>query len=239
MANPLAIVQTGNAAPGIVRRHGDFEDMFIRLGRIDPMRAEIVFASRGEALRPPAAYSGAIIAGSPFMVTDKLPWSESLAAWLREAMDAALPLLAVCYGHQLLAHALGGTVDYHPYGMELGTKQVQMNAAASAYPLLAPFPPVFAANLSHSQTVALVPPGGKVLASSSHDPHQIIAYGDHALSVQFHPEFDGAIMRAFIEREALDGSITREAASRLEKDVTDTPEALDILRNFVKRIGAP
>ncbi len=235
MSKPLLVVQTGNAAPDIAHRHDDIANIFIRLGGIDPARAAIVYAARGETPLPPAAYSGAIITGSPFMVTDRLPWSEKLAVWLREALDAALPLLAVCYGHQLLAHALGGVVDYHPRGMELGTKPIRLASPAAAHPLLAAVPPVFTANLSHSQAVIRVPSGGVVLAASDHDPHQIIGYGEHALSVQFHPEFDGAIMRDFIEQEMRDACLPQAEGARLAADAADTPVALGILRNFVGR----
>ncbi|RYF49524.1 MAG: glutamine amidotransferase, partial [Comamonadaceae bacterium] len=77
---------------------------------------QVVRPSLGETLPAPHAVAGAIITGSWNMVTDREDWSELTAAWVREAFAGDVPLLGICYGHQLMAHALGGVVDYHPQG---------------------------------------------------------------------------------------------------------------------------
>ncbi|WP_438612278.1 glutamine amidotransferase-related protein, partial [Klebsiella variicola] len=71
-------------------------------------------AHRASARRRPAVAAGSLLRRghhrSPAMVTERLPWSEEAAEWLRQAMAIKLPLFGVCYGHQLLAYALGGEV---------------------------------------------------------------------------------------------------------------------------------
>ncbi|SCC18229.1 Glutamine amidotransferase class-I [Kosakonia oryziphila] len=95
-------------------------------------------------------------------------------------MAIQMPLFGVCYGHQLMAWALGGDVEYHPKGREAGT-----------------------------QTVTRLPEGASVLASSAHDNHQIVRYGPFAVSVQFHPEIATDLLRlnrANIEKEGIDAN---------------------------------
>lgn len=88
-----------------------------------------------------------------------------------------MPLMGVCYGHQLMAHALGGVVDYHPDGREMGSLEIEQHAVAALDPWLAGCPPLFHAHLTHLQTILRLPAGAKALARSAHDPHQIVRYG--------------------------------------------------------------
>ncbi len=129
------------------------------------------------------------------MVTDRLAWSEKTAQWIRRAHALNLPLLGVCYGHQLIAHALGGVVADNPLGSERGLQLIQI-AEQSTAPLLTAFPRRFSAWLSHRQTVLQPPEGASVLAFSARDACQILRYSDTAYSVQFHPEFTWEIMAA-------------------------------------------
>ena len=133
------------------------------------------------------------------MVTDREPWSEDTAAWLREAAAAGLPMFGVCYGHQLLAHALGGKVGYNPTGSELGTQTVELPPAAGDQ-LLDGLPASFPAQMLHAQTVLQPPPGAAVLARSDQDPHQMFRVGPNVFSTQFHPEFGPDFVRAHLER---------------------------------------
>lgn len=123
------------------------------------------------------------------MVSERLPWSEAAAAWLRDAVALGLPILGVCYGHQLLAHALGGRVDYHASGREIGTVAIERLPAAADDALLAAAPARFVAHASHQQSVLELPAGAVVLARSAHDPHHAVRYAPRAWGLQFHPEF--------------------------------------------------
>ncbi|EPJ9484424.1 glutamine amidotransferase-related protein, partial [Serratia marcescens] len=144
---PLLVMQTGDAPQAIRQELANFEGMFLQQGNIDAERAHIVHLPAGERPLPPAAYCGVVITGSPAMVTEQLPWSEEAAEWLRQAMAIKLPLFGVCYGHQLLAYALGGEVGYHPQGMEVGTLEIELLPAAAEDRRLTLLPPRFKANL--------------------------------------------------------------------------------------------
>lgn len=189
----------------------------------------------GEALPEPAEIDAAIITGSWSMVTDREPWSERTADWLRLAMAADTPLLGVCYGHQLMAHALGGEVDYHPRGREIGMRDITLTDAAKHDVLLEGLPDSFPAHLTHAQSVLTVPSGAVVLGSSEHDAHQILRYGPNALSVQFHPEFTPTIMSVCLERYA--NTYQREGYNVAEMIgmLQPTVAARTLLRRFVAR----
>jgi len=195
---PLLIIATGEAPSKIRARLHDFPQHF-RLGAGVPVnRVRTVRVFAGETLPAPREVAGAFITGSAAMLTEHARWSENTAAWIRTAMDAQLPLFGVCYGHQLMAYALGGRVDALPGGREIGTHNIIRQAGASL-PVLDGFPGSFRAHLTHQQSVLEVPSTAVVYAHSERDPHQLLVYADQALSTQFHPEFSVALMKAYIQ----------------------------------------
>jgi GMP synthase (glutamine-hydrolysing) len=199
--HPLLLIQTGEAPDALVPRFGGFADWFRTAMRVDPARVRVVRVDAGEPLPEPAEIAGAVITGSAAMVTERAPWSEQAAGWIRDALDAETPLFGVCYGHQLMAHALGGTVGWLPAGREIGTETVTRLPAhdgSDPHELPASFP----AQTTHRQSVLEPPPGVTVLARSQRDPHQLLRYGPRALSSQFHPEFTPEVMRAYIDVRA-------------------------------------
>ncbi|GAP65742.1 GMP synthase family protein [Mizugakiibacter sediminis] len=226
---PLLIVQTGSAPEPICARLGDFPHWFRLALGVHPRRLRVVRVDRDEALPPPRMCAGAVITGSAAMVTERLPWSERTAGWIRDAMDAALPLLGVCYGHQLMAHALGGRVDWLPGGREIGTQRLELLPGAADDPLARALPPVFRAHTTHEQSVLEPPAGARVLARSARDPHQMLRYGERAFSTQFHPEFSAQAMAAYIRRRAAKLREEGLDVPRLLREVGPTPHARRLL----------
>ncbi|MFD1802703.1 glutamine amidotransferase [Mixta tenebrionis] len=193
---PLVLLQLEVPPAPVRERIGEQARWFIDALGLSAPDYIICRPDLGEALPEFSAISGAILSGSWAMVTDHAEWSERTAAWVRAAMALSLPLLGVCYGHQLMAYALGGEVGDNPHGWERGALPVTLLPGAQSDALLAGLPSTFAAWLSHRQTVLAPPPGARVLARSAADECQIIRYGPCALSVQFHPEFNARIMQA-------------------------------------------
>ncbi|CAI1018345.1 glutamine amidotransferase [Serratia entomophila] len=235
---PLLLMQTGDAPDIIRQEQANFEGMFLQQGNIDAERVHIVHLPSGEQPLPPVEYCGVVITGSPAMVTEQLPWSEQAAAWLRQAMLIRLPLFGVCYGHQLLAYALGGEVGYHPQGMEVGTLDVELLPAAAEDRRLALLPPRFKANLIHAQSVLTPPAGAQALARSQQDAYQILRYGDHSLTTQFHPEFNGAVMHQYLNWLGELHPEQREQYQQKQQQVSDTPFSRLLLQGFVVSLGA-
>lgn len=229
----LLLIQAGTPPEDIRAVTGDLPTWFLAAIDQPPGAVQVVKVFEGEPLPDPGQHRAAIITGSWSMVTDRHPWSEATASWIRHAVAQGVPLLGVCYGHQLMAHALGGTVDYHPGGREMGCIDIERLPAGDADPWLAECPPRFKAHLTHLQTVLRLPTGARALARSAHDPHQIVRYSPTAVSVQFHPEFTSDIQAACIgaraqvlRGEGLDPSAMLHA-------LAPTPTPLALLRGFV------
>lgn len=227
----LLIVKTGDAFPEVVQEHGDFEALFRQALARAGFEAT-VFDARHEPLPALADIDGLTITGSHSMVSDAESWSEALKPWLREALARDLPMLGVCYGHQLMAGAFGGESGYHPAGRESGTHAITLTEAGQADSLLGQLPTAFRAHLTHAQTVLELPPNASVLARNAHDAFQALRYGPHQWSVQFHPEFTAPVMRAYLARQVDKLHDQGQDVPALIEGVTDTPEASSLLGRF-------
>ena len=216
-----------------MRRHGRFSHWIRVAAGLGADQAVVANVEQGEPLPRREGFAGAIVSGSAALVTERADWSEQSARWLRDAAHEGLPLLGICYGHQLLAHALGGEVGDNPVGRESGTIEVELDASAGDDPLFGRMPARFSAHASHVQTVTRLPPQAVLLARSGRDPCQAFRWGDRAWGVQFHPEFAAHHMRGYVaaRRQALldEGQCPRT----LEREVTAAPQARKLLRHFV------
>jgi GMP synthase (glutamine-hydrolysing) len=165
------------------------------------------------------------------MVTDREPWSVASAAWLHDVWEHGKPILGICYGHQLLADALGGRVDRNPAGREIGTVCLDRTAAGREDPLLCVLDDRFFAQESHSESVVELPPGATLIATNPHAPNQAFSLG-HAWGVQFHPEFDADIVRGYIRGRA--DALRREGLDpdRLDSEVKESDAGPRLLRRF-------
>ena len=227
----VVILKTGTTYPEIRDRFGDFDAWFLR-GLASGLSTQVADVTTGKLPGEPASWDGILVTGSPAMVSDREPWSEAAAQWLAAAVDARIPVLGVCYGHQLLAHALGGEVGYHPDGRETGTKMVELLPAAKDDALFRKLPERFPAQLTHRQSVLKLPPEAELLARSAFEPHQAFRVGPCAWGVQFHPEFTDDIMRAYLQAQAPELAVEGLDLNRLLQEVTPAPEASSLLLQF-------
>jgi GMP synthase (glutamine-hydrolysing) len=230
---PFLILETGRPIDSL-RRFGGFGHWIRVAAGLHGREVRHCWVADGDALPESGHFAGVMITGSGAMVSDRAPWSERCADWLREAAEAGRPLFGICYGHQLLAHALGGNVDYNPRGREMGTVPVRLGPAASADPLFAGLPERFDAHATHLQTVLEAPKAATVLACSERDDCQAFRWRERVWGVQFHPEFSAQRMRDYIfaRRQALgeEGSCHRH----LSRTVKPAPLARRILKRFVQ-----
>jgi GMP synthase (glutamine-hydrolysing) len=231
--HPFLILETGQPVASM-RRHRGFPHWIRVAAGLERDAAVVVNVEAGEPLPSREGFAGAIVTGSGAMVTDRHDWSECAADWLRDAAHDGLPLFGICYGHQLIAHALGGEVDYHPAGREMGTVGLELHPQAEQDPLFAGLPPQFPAQATHLQSVLRAPEGATVLAKSAHDACHAFRWGDRAWGVQFHPEFSATHMRGYVR--AREEALVREGRchKQLARDVSATPHARLVLRRFVR-----
>lgn len=231
---PLIIFKVGTTFDSLIVNIGDFEDWIIRGLGTTSTKVEIIDPRRNIAFPKPERIAGAIITGSHSMVSDREPWSESLAAWIVEAAAIDLPMLGICYGHQLIAHALGGEVDYHPLGLEIGTVNIELSDHAENDVLFRDSPKRFAAHATHRQSVIKLPENAVLLASNSFEPHHAFRIGQNAWGLQFHPEFNAPAMSCYIQQRCEDAETTTE----LLNQVVETPDSSELLRKFAQLVVA-
>ena len=230
----LLIVQTGAALPALRARHGDFPAWFQRGLGLPREKVAVARVDAEETLPPLQQIDAAVITGSGAMVSERLAWSERTADWLRTAAQAGLPMLGVCYGHQLLAHALGGHVDYNPRGREIGTVDIECLPAADDDALFGALPAQFRAHATHLQSVLSLPPSAAVLARSALDDCQAVRYAPWVWGVQFHPEFNAAHMRGYLHERSQVVNGEGLDAQRLMGAVGTSPHARAMLRRFAR-----
>mgnify|MGYP001816824070 CR=1 FL=1 len=245
--NKLVVVVTGDPPAQVRQEHGGSADMIRRaVGAswrgeyidVDPRAAsarqlaELTGSTDGIPAGGPAAI---LITGSAASVTADEPWMAQTAAWLREVVKRGIPTFGICFGHQLLARALGGAVCPNPAGHEIGTCSVE---GRGQDPLFAGAPPSFGANCFHADTVSAPPAGATVLATSAMDAHQCLRFAEGCYGVQFHPEFDGPVMaslitarRSFVEAAGL-------SATQLRDRARDTPKGRRVLQRFVETFAS-
>ena len=235
MSTRMIVLKTGTTLAPIRARHGDFEHWFRVAAGLDRRSVSCVDLIVGEPLPDPRTPVPVVITGSAHMVTERLDWSEACADWIRQRVALSRPLLGVCYGHQLIAHACGGEVGWNPRGREIGTRLIVRTRSSD--PLTAALPAQFHAHTTHQQTVLAPPPGSQVLASSELDDCQMFRIGECAWGVQFHPEFSAEVMRAYLCQrrpqliaEGIDDHAVRSA-------VAPAPVARSVLRRFLRLAG--
>lgn len=194
----ILILKMGDTLPSLKSRRGDFEDWIIAGLGVPREQVSVVDVPCKEPLPALNGHAGIIITGSHTMVTEQKDWSEQAAAWLADAVREERPVLGICYGHQLLAHALGGEVGNNPNGREFGTVEIALETPAQTDALLEGLPNRIRVHVGHTQSVVRLPAGAVRLASNPWDPHQAVRFGPAAWGVQFHPEFDPEIVREYI-----------------------------------------
>ncbi len=221
----IGILETGEVAPELKVRHGDYPAMFeALLGAVDPsLEFVTVSVVRGEMPAAPQDADAWIVTGSRHGVYDGLAWIEPLKAFLRESVAAQVPVVGICFGHQILAEALGGRAVKSDRGWGLGVQDYEIVHRPS---WVQHVPDRFSVNALHQDQVVALPEDATVLARSSHCDFAAIAYGDpeapDAISLQPHPEFGREFLDELIAVRTgtlLPEAMAAEARAGLDREV--------------------
>ncbi|MCW4149279.1 glutamine amidotransferase [Halomonas sp. 18H] len=239
----LWIIKTGDAFADVVAEYGDFEHFFLNamkpVTEACPALELAVYDARHDGTPPQLAQGdGLVITGSHAMVSHAEAWSEALKPWLVDAWQRNLPMLGVCYGHQLMAAALGGESGFHPAGRKSGTYRVELTQAVEADPLFGALPRQLAVQLTHAQSVLQPPACAAILGHNGHDPYQALRYGPRQWSVQFHPEFTAPVMRFYLGHQRQVLTEQGQDPEHLIEGVTETPEATSLLSRFARLVAS-
>ena len=189
----LGILETGYPPGNLADEFGNYPQMFEQL--LGPgFQVESYDVQNGQ-LPAPGEHGAYLITGSPAGVYDPLPWIEPLMQFIRSANGAKM--IGVCFGHQVMAEALGGHVEKSDKGWGAGLHR---------YTVVRSEPWIdtngtIAIPASHQDQVILQPPNTEVVAASDFTPFAALAWTDRpAISFQFHPEFSPAFAKALIEK---------------------------------------
>lgn len=224
----LLLIKTGTTYPHLSDQFGDFDTWIIDGMGAARSEVEVVEVFRNSGLPASAQTGGIVISGSHAMVTDRPGWVSRTAGWLTTAVDKRIPVLGICFGHQLLATAFGGEVAFNPKGKEFGTVRLTLTTAAGKDPLFGHFASGIPVQTSHAQTVTKLPRNAVLLASSDMEAHQAFRIHETAWGIQFHPEFNASITKSYINHES---ELLRNP-NRLKSQCRETPEAASILEKF-------
>lgn len=210
----LGILSTGEATAYTLARHGSYVELFQELLAEPGVHWDIFDSQRGERPQRVKDYHGLVITGSAATAHETLSWILSLNALIREIVDQGVKLLGVCFGHQVVANALGGRSEINPAGWEIGLHQVTTTQAISKNWYVRDAEPCPGILESHRDHVAELPAGAELLAYSEQTPVQMFAVGDRVLCMQGHPEFNNDIVRDLVESRGKEGVISPATAAK-------------------------
>ncbi|MCF3973575.1 type 1 glutamine amidotransferase [Paracoccus salsus] len=182
----IGILQCGQSPSQLKDEMGDYPDMFIRLlgGRGFEFRTWLV----EEMQFPDDVHDadGWLLTGSRHGAYDDLAFIPPLEDFIRGAYAAPVPMVGICFGHQLIAQALGGQVIAHPQGWAVGTTDYDFEGEKVTL------------NAWHRDQVAAPPDDARVIARNEFCENAALIYGDRALTVQAHPEFSDDFLQRLI-----------------------------------------
>lgn len=176
-------------------------------------------------------FDGGVVTGSRSSVYWDDPWIDPFEEWVGEAIERGMPFLGVCYGHQLLADVLGGTVeDMGEY--EIGYSDISHTGDSR---LFSGIEEDFLAFTSHTDAVTDLPPGAEPLAENDYSNHGFRK--DRVFGVQFHPEYDMETAEGLTRRKDLTDERREEVLAGItEENYAAACEAKLVFENFVEYV---
>ena len=235
----IGVLECDHVSERYVPIAGDYADMFTAMVTTADPSVRIAFydVRRGVLPSRPDECDGWLCTGSSASVFDDEPWIDAVAELVRAVHAARVPFVGICFGHQLIAHALGGRTERAAVGWGAGALPMQVTVEASWMK-----PPLGSATLlySHQDQVTEIPPGGRVLGAAPHCPIAMLAVDDHVIGIQAHPEFGAPYVRALlVDRvDRIGEADTAMALESLEQPTDERVVARWILEFLRSREGA-
>ena len=221
----IGILQTGQAPDILKDASGDYPDMFARLlaDRGLTFRTYLV-----EEMAFPADIhdcDGWLITGSRHGAYEDHPFIKPLEDFIRRAYAAKVPLVGICFGHQIIAQALGGTVERYDGGWSVGPTEYDFDGE------------VLTMNAWHRDQVTALPEGAERIGTNAFCENAALVYGDRAFTVQAHPEFADSFVDGLMQtrgKGVVPDALMAEAGKRLGRP-NSSPLIADRIADFFKQ----
>ncbi|PCI07062.1 GMP synthase [bacterium] len=214
----IGILNTDALKPEFVAVYGEYPDMFAKLLlAVDPKLELVTYEIlRDEYPQDINEVDGYVITGSKLSVYDDVPWINKLKSFVRELHAAKKKTVGICFGHQLIAEALGGKTAQAEQGWCVGVQTTTFTGDASRFGTAGS---AFQLISNHKDQVQELPEGGTLLASTESCPMAMTSIGNHILSFQGHPEFSKEYARALLDmrREIFGESVYQAAVDSLQQ----------------------
>ncbi|GAA6148746.1 type 1 glutamine amidotransferase [Pseudooceanicola nitratireducens] len=188
----IGILQCGHFPDELQGEVGDYGDIYQRFLADQGFDFSVFPVCDGTFPDGPTACDGWLISGSKHGAYEDLPWIPRLEALIRDIRDSQRPLVGICFGHQIIAQALGGHVAKFDGGWAIGRTAYHMAPDA-------PFDGDLWLNAWHQDQILRLPEGARLLASSDTCRNAVVAYGDQILTMQPHPEFNAPELSGLLQ----------------------------------------
>lgn len=225
----IGILQTGHAPDALRPTHGDYPDLFAALLKDRGLTFRNWAVVDGEFPQGPHDAEGWLITGSRHGAYQEHPWIPPLEELIRRAHAEGVPMVGICFGHQIIAQALGGKVERFAGGWSVGRAEYDWGGERIAL------------NAWHQDQVTRRPEGAEVVAGSPFCENAALAYGDRILTVQAHPEFSRPFLAEMIEKRGrgiVPDPLLDAAKAALEQPTDEARLADRIARFFHERVAA-
>jgi len=201
----LGILLTGHTIPEIVAHYGEYDALFRRFFGGRGWRFTTWRVVDMEFPASPHDADAWLLTGSKHGAYDDLPFIPPLEEFIRRADAAAVPMVGICFGHQIIAQALGGRVEKFSGGWSLGPRDYALPDLGTVR-----------IGAWHQDQVVEPPERAEVIAATPFCANAAMRIDDHILTLQPHPEFDHAFLTDFIARKRADPSLPAEALDAAE-----------------------
>lgn len=220
----IGILQTG-LAPEALQEQGDYPDMFARLLAGKGFGFQTFRVVDGAFPPDVHACDGWLITGSRHGVYEDHPWIPPLEDFIRKAYAERVPVVGICFGHQIVAQAMGGKVERYAGGWSVGATDYDFGGENLRL------------NAWHRDQVTVAPASAKVIASNDFCANAALLYDDRALTVQAHPEFRPEFVDGLMKtrgRGVVPDDVMAKASDRLALPL-DTQTMADRIAAFFKQ----
>lgn len=183
----IGILQTGQSPDVLREKAGDYPDMFAQLLAGHGLEFRTYHVENMDFPADVHDCEGWLITGSRHGAYEDHPFIPRLETFIREAMAARVPLVGICFGHQIIAQAMGGQVERFPEGWAVGAQDYDFGGEKITL------------NAWHRDQVTRRPEGAEVAACNDFCENAALVYGDRAFTVQAHPEFQDEFIAGLME----------------------------------------